>query len=133
MLPKKFNQINKKVTNTPKDQSFFQTNSREGILSDGQDKFDNTVALTGYFSSGDLQELDQKCYSMMEKTSNKHTNGLVLYRCKVCGKEDINQNIKQHIEAHHLEGISIPCNYCEKTFRSRKAMFCHKKSYHKSL
>ena len=133
MLPKKFNQINKKVTNTQEDQSLFQTNSKEGILSDGQDKFDNTVALTGYFSSGDLQELDQKCYSMMEKTSNKHTNGHVLYRCKVCGKEDMNQNIKNHIEVHHLEGVSIPCNYCEKTFRSRKAIFSHKQSYHKSL
>ena len=133
MLPKKFNQINRKVTNTPKDQGVFQSNSIEGILSHGQDKFDNTVALTSYFSSGDLQELDQKCYSMMEKTSNKHTNGLVLYRCKVCAKEDKNQNIKRHIEAHHLEGISIPCNDCEKTFRSRNSLKIHNQRIHESL
>ena len=27
--------------------------------------------------------------------------------------------MKDHIEANHLEGISLPCNYCDKIFRSR--------------
>ena len=43
------------------------------------------------------------------------------YVCKVCGKEGQKTNIKNHIECMHMEGISIPCNLCEKTFRSRNA------------
>ena len=38
------------------------------------------VALTSHFPSGDLQELDQKCTSMMEKTSGKNAHGQPLYR-----------------------------------------------------
>ena len=128
-IPKKVNQINKKFTNISKDSSLFQTKSNEEILS----KVDGAVALTSYFS-GDFQELDEKCHSMMEKTSTRHKNGLhVLYRCTVCGKEDVNQNLKSHIEINHLEGVSIPCNLCEKTFRSRKYMHAHNSRHHKSL
>ena len=132
-FPKKANQIHKKVTNISKDPGLFQTSSSEKILSKEFDEFDRKVALTSYFS-GDFPELDEKCHSMMEKTSNKHTNGLqVLYRCKVCGKEDVNQNLKSHIEINHLEGVSIPCNFCEKTFRSRKSVYMHNYHMHKSL
>ena len=76
------------------------------------------AALANHFPTGDLlQELDQKCLSMMEKTSGKNPRGNLIYRCNVCGKEDIVGNMKNHIEAKHLEGVSIPCNFCEKTFR----------------
>ena len=101
-LPRKVNQSHEKVTNISQDPGLFQTSSNEKILNKEIDKFDPIVALTSYFS-GDLTELDKKCHSMMEKTSNKHTNGVqVLYRCKVCGKEDVNQNLKSHIEIKHI-------------------------------
>ena len=112
-VPKKSNKIHKKMA---KASGLFQTNSNEEILNNELDTVDRAVALTSCFS-GDLQEIDEKCYSMMEKTLNKQTSGLPLYRCKVCGKEEINRNLKSHIEANHLEGVSIPCNFCEKTFR----------------
>ena len=38
------------------------------------------------------------------------------------------KNMKDHIEANHLEGISVPCNLCEEVFRSR-----HSKANHVSL
>ena len=41
--------------------------------------------------------------------------------CTVCGKEGYLKDIKQHIEAKHVEGVSVPCNLCDKILRSRKA------------
>ena len=67
--------------------------------------------------SKDVQELEEKCKSMMEKTVKKQANGFPLYMCKVCGKEEIKSGITKHIEAKHVEGLSLPCNVCEKTFR----------------
>ena len=92
---------------------------------------DKSVALTRYFS-GNMQELDEKCNSMMEKTLKKMANGLPLYKCVACGKEGVNGNLKKHIEANHLEGISIPCDLCQKTFRSRKTMREHRRYQHRS-
>ena len=94
----------------------------EDISSIGQEK--RAVALTSH-SSGNLQEIDEKCVSMMEKTLTKNSNGLLLYRCKSCGKEGINNDVKRHIEAKHMEGIVIPCNSYEKIFRTRRAWTNH--------
>ena len=83
---------------------------------------------------GDLVELEARVKSMMEKSHNNLADGRQLAdRCKVCGKEGKNQNIKDHIEANHLEGISIPCNLCEKTFRSRNGLRLHKRQHQNYL
>ena len=89
-----------------------------------------TIALTTRFS-GDLEGLEVKVKSLMEKSENfyAHQNKRA-DRCKVCGKEGENKSIKDHIEANHLEGIAIPCNLCEKTFRSRGALRKHKFRHH---
>ena len=80
-----------------------------------------TLAIPKSFS-GDLDELEERVKSMMEKSQNKSTNGpnasCLADLCKVCGKEGKGSAIKDHIEANHLEGIVIPCNLCDKTFRS---------------
>ena len=79
-------------------------------------------------NSADFKELDERVKSMMEKSQNKYDNGQHLAdRCKVCGKEGMGRDIKDHIEANHLEGIVIPCNLCDKTFRSRNALRMHKR------
>ena len=88
-----------------------------------------TVAIPGNFS-GDLDELEERVKSMIEKSENKLTNGRHADRCKVCGKEGNGTNIKDHIEANHLEGIIIPCNFCNKTFRSRDSLRHHTKRQH---
>ena len=74
--------------------------------------------------SGNLEELEERVKSMMEKSLNK-TGHQLAYICKVCGKEGVGSNIKDHIEKNHLEGITIPCNICDKTFRSRKIWMQH--------
>ena len=77
--------------------------------------------------SGDLQALDKIVKSMMEKSLNmipagKQPNGSARHKsaliCKVCGKEGELKSIRYHIEANHIEGISIPCCFCEKVFNS---------------
>ena len=80
-----------------------------------------------------LAQLDEKVKSMIEKSQNMITIGEGQTRrasvCKVCGKEGQNVAIRDHIEANHLEGIILPCNFCDKTCRSRNAlrrhMYCH--------
>ena len=77
--------------------------------------------------------LDLEVRSMMEMTQNRIRNGLSKrrsYLCKTCGKEGHGSNIKKHIEANHLEGLSVPCNLCEKMFRSRNGLSQHKVIYH---
>ena len=83
----------------------------------------------------DLGQLDEKVKSMMDKSENKIANGpyqTTAYQCKVCGKEGLGRNIKDHIEANHLEGIFIPCNFCSRTFRSRNGWRQHKRIQHSS-
>ena len=79
------------------------------------------LALVSQFS-GNMEELEEKVSSMMQKSENFVTNGSQKADiCKVCGKEGKGDVIKNHIEANHLEGVVIPCNHCEKTFRSINA------------
>ena len=89
-----------------------------------------TLAVPGNFSGG-LAELEERVKSMMEKSQNKYAHGRHLADvCKVCGKEGMGSAIKDHIEANHLEGIIIPCNLCDKTFRSRNGLRLHKRQHH---
>ena len=87
-----------------------------------EDESDRTVAVSRW-----LEELEERVMSMMGKSENKLAN----YNqrradvCKVCGKEGKSDNIKDHIEANHLEGIVIPCNLCDKNFGSRNALRQH--------
>ena len=96
------------------------------------------IVISNQFS-GDLQALDEKVKSMMEKSQNminrKRANGTLMretaFICKVCGKEDRSTHIIDHIEANHLEGISIPCDYCDKAFAARNYFRIHKSKFHK--
>ena len=88
-------------------------------------KNDQIVALT-HFGSGDLQELDEKVKSMMGESPNLISNGKQRAKtCKICGKEGHGGNIRKHIELSHLDGISLPCNICERTLRSRNLLRNH--------
>ena len=84
--------------------------------------------------SADLRELDETVKTMMETSENMIKEGNRQKRakiCKPCGKEGPSTNIKQHIEANHLEGVSLPCNLCDKILRSRKVLRMHISRNHK--
>ena len=85
----------------------------------------NETKVSNFFS-GDLQQLDEQVKSMMEPSSNILPNGRRTKICKVCRKEGRAQAIIDHIEAHHLEGMSLPCDFCGKEFRSRLTLRRHK-------
>ena len=52
--------------------------------------------------------------------------------CKVCGKEGIWNQIRDHIEANHITGISIQCDLRGKSCKSRNGLAKHKSRYHRS-
>ena len=86
------------------------------------------------FVSGDFKVLDEKVKSMMEEgqkmiPSGKRADGTPRHAtsriCKACGKEGAGIAIRDHIEANHLEGVSLPCNVCGKVFWSRARLRKH--------
>ena len=91
---------------------------------------ERTVAIKGDISE-DLSQLDEQIKSMMEMSQNLVSSGKYkAHTCKACGKEGMRNDIRKHIEANHLEGLSFPCNLCEKSCRSRNALWMHKHKNH---
>ena len=91
-------------------------------------------------SDDGLLTLDEMVSSLMEKSENMISNGKGkqggmpqqkrAFVCKVCGKEGQSGNIRSHIEANHINGISVPCANCDKNFSTRKALQKHKNRHH---
>ena len=76
-----------------------------------------------------IEELDRTINDMIEKVDD---NGSTR-RCIPCGKiSKYTSHAREHAETH-IEGLSFPCKYCDKTFRSRPNLrdhirrFCQKK------
>ena len=89
-VQKTANPIHKKVANVSK--SAVPSNSNKLVKSID---ITGTLAITN--QAENIKELDDTSKTMMEKTLRKMPNGNPLYRCKVCGKEGINMNIKFHM------------------------------------
>ena len=92
----------------------------------------NSVSMQNNFYGA----LDLEVQTMMEMTQNTIRNGQSKtkrrsYSCKVCGKEGYGSNIKKHIEANHLKGLSVPCDLCEKRSKSIHGLGQHKVKYHR--
>ena len=71
--------------------------------------------------------LEEKINQSLEKTEDG------TWRCTLCdnfSNKYKKQQVQYHIEGIHLEGLSLPCNLCMKTFRSRQAYNIHKTRYH---
>ena len=116
------------------------TNAHKVLCNSSKDEgnigTDATDALPKEELSGDMMELDDKIRTLMVRGEKmiKRQNGMIrVYVCQVCGKEGGSMNIKSHIEARHIEGLSIPCNLCGKTFRSRSSLSKHNlRNHHQS-
>ena len=72
----------------------------------------------------DMAEVDEKTEQLMEKIDG-------IFHCKACGYCSLQSiHMKEHIESH-IDGLSYPCKFCDKTFRSRKSLRGHNYSFHK--
>jgi len=85
----------------------------------------NTVAVA--LSEGSsIAEINKKINELLRKNEEG------FYCCTLCGKvsDRTQSHMKNHIETH-LEGISFPCNFCGKQFRSRNILSVHKNKNHR--
>jgi len=72
-----------------------------------------------------LEDLDEIIISMSEKVLKK-------YRCRECGKDERDKtDMRKHIERKHIEGISHPCLYCNKRYKTREQNEKHTRNAHK--
>jgi hypothetical protein len=79
----------------------------------------------------DMQELDAKIKSMTAVSEvNRDSKGEKARVCTVCGKEGQGIVIKDHIEKHHITGVSHSCNLCEITCKTRATLKTHKRKRH---
>ena len=77
-------------------------------------------------STEEMNDMKDKISQNLEKCEDGK------FRCAICGKtSNYKRQIDYHIEGVHLEGISIPCQLCGKSFRSRNSLNNHKSVYHK--
>ena len=66
-----------------------------------------------------IEELDQNIEAMIEKQPDGN------YSCRTCGKTSNKiSNMKAHAEVH-FDGLSFPCQFCDKSFRSRNSFRMH--------
>ena len=85
----------------------------------------SVIPLLGNEITTNLQELDIKIWEYIEK------DPAGFWKCTVCGKMDKKTtNIKEHVEIH-VEGLTFPCKYCEKSFRSRNILRNHNYQKHR--
>ena len=89
----------------------------------------DTVAVPHQEISGDMKDLDAQIETMVDRGGSGEKN-IKAHVCKVCGKAGTPTYVKRHIERNHLEGISIPCNLCEKNVKSRHALRQHRSRHH---
>ena len=56
------------------------------------------------------------------------------WKCTMCGKETKGRNARKILRCHtetHMEGLSYPCNQCDKVCKSSNTLSVHLSSYHK--
>ena len=95
-----------------------------------QDTFETTVATDPTTNNTDIASLNQKVKSMMMSSDNPDRPPRI---CKVCGIEASWNTMRNHIEANHITGISIPCDLCGKSFKSRNCLSAHKSQQHRKI
>ena len=81
------------------------------------------------FEFENIEELDYKIEEMIEKLPDR------TFQCKTCGKVYPSKNrthLFHHVETH-IDGLSFPCQHCDKSFRSRNSLRTHIQQVNKKL
>ena len=57
-----------------------------------------------------------------------------VWHCIQCGKRGKKKsNIKEHVEANHIQGLQIQCPTCQRIFKSRASLRIHNLNVHRTL
>merc|ERR1712181_68850 len=78
----------------------------------------------------DEEQLDEMINLMIQKTQS-------LYTCTACGKSTSGkslgkgQNLRDHIEARHVQGVSHFCQKCGSLAKTGNSLRMHTHNYHK--
>ena len=106
----------------------FETNANDATTYDPDTKSKELAVAEPVkiiMSGDDKLILEEKINRNVERAVNG------MFKCTLCGKEAKQKiQIQYHIEGIHMEGLSLPCNICVKTFRSRNAFKIHKTREH---
>ena len=87
--------------------------------------FSSSVVVAGSFSDLNTEEINQKIEEYLVRAEDG------TYSCGACGKAGTHLgDMRKHMETH-MEGLSFPCQSCDKTFRSRNLLNVHKSKYHR--
>ena len=73
--------------------------------------------------SGEFEDLHETINSMLERRDG-------VWTCKICGKQgtkstSVKNDIKKHIAANHIDGMSYMCHNCNKTFKTDRNLSRH--------
>ena len=87
-----------------------------------------------YENGHNLSEEDHK----QRLLENVQVNSDGTATCKICSKifegrrDRAKNNAKEHVETH-IDGLIYNCSLCDKTFRSKNSLSCHRSTIHKNL
>jgi len=72
----------------------------------------------------DNRDVESLVQSFMKKTTDEFNTSV--WQCLQCGKvSKVSTNLKDHIEANHIEGLQFECSKCLKIFKSRPSLRTH--------
>ena len=86
-----------------------------------------STTVPSYFAHAEsfasVEEIDQKLAEYIVREDG-------IFSCGFCGKSGVKtkQNLISHMEIH-IEGLSYPCQSCDKTFKTRATLASHKSSH----
>ena len=96
-----------------------------------QNEINNETPLTPAPTSN--EDVYKRAYTYIKKTSKTNDEGKTFYKCKACGRETTRvDDLKNHIEAKHLDDVSFPCKHCGKILQSRNLLSVHIHRNHKN-
>jgi len=89
--------------------------------------FDNSGMIVGQDGNKDVENLVK---SFMKKTTDEFN--ATVWQCVQCGKvSKVSTNLKDHIEANHIEGLQFECHHCLKIFKTRPSLRTHMRLHNK--
>jgi len=75
------------------------------------------------------KEIETVVESFMRKMDNELGS---VWQCTQCGKSGKKKsNIKEHVEANHIQGLQIECPICQRIFKSRASLRIHNFNVHR--